>query len=112
MIEDLMVHAVTLRKRDGENRNSVGGSTPTFDELETMMYLEPINLGSFEYKENRNTPVGSWLGIGLATDPWDSSWDQVVYGEIVFDIDAPPRPIPNPRTQTLHHYEIDLREVR
>lgn len=116
-VEALMTCVVTLRKQSGETQSDTGEATLTYTSLATTMYLEPSHGGggsSFiagrEDMANRNTPIGDWFGIGRVADDF-GSWDQIVYGEHVFDIIAPPRPFGNPRTQVTSHVELSLQEV-
>jgi hypothetical protein len=107
-IETWLTQAVTLRQRTGETVSDRGVSTPTYSTLETLMYLEPRQ--GDEDEENRNTGIGDWLGIGLASVPF-ANWDQVVYGSVVFDIVAPPRPFEIPGAG-VDHIELDLQQIQ
>jgi hypothetical protein len=107
-VENLMTQVVTLRSPTGETRDEIGGSVATYSTLQTLMYLEPTT--GRESSQDRNTPIGDWLGFGLA-DVDFTSWAQVVYGSHVFDIIAPPRLMTNPRSQVASHYELSLQEV-
>jgi hypothetical protein len=104
-----MNQAVTLRVRTGETETGdIGETTPTFDETTTTMYLEPRT--SNEQQADRNTPITDWLGMGPA-DIVFTAWDQVVYGAHTFDIIGDPRPMWNPRTGEVSHWEMSLQEV-
>ncbi len=107
-VESMMTQPVTLRTPNGETRDAIGGSTPTFATMSTLMYLEPRK--GTEERADRNTPIGDWLGVGRKDVDFDS-WDQILYGAQVFDIVAPARPFYNPTTRALSHIELDLQEV-
>lgn len=111
----LLNQTVTLRSPSGETRDEIGGSSRTFTEATTQMYLEPGSGtgrggGGEEQQPDRQTPIGDWFGVGLASVDWDS-WQQVVYGDHVLDIVAPPRPFVRGLTGVEDHVELDLREV-
>jgi hypothetical protein len=72
------------------------------------MYIEPKS--GKEDMANRNTPIGDWLGIGRIEINFEN-WDQIIYGEHVFDIVSPVRPFYNPRNHADDHWEMDLQEV-
>lgn len=103
-----MNQSVTLRTPTGDPGNTIAGTETTYTEATTTMYLEPRS--GREDTPNRNTPIGDWLGVGLASVDWDS-WQQVVYGVHVFEIVAPPRPFYDPLLGADHHVELDLQEV-
>jgi len=110
-----MTQPVTLRKRqdpDLDIRDAIGGAEPTYSELETTMYLEPVgDRRSREDLDDRNTGMGQWLGVGRTTIEWHN-WDQVVYGELTLDIVAPIRHMHNPRLNRESHVEMDLQEIQ
>lgn len=115
-VEALMTQAVTLRTPSGETRDAIGGSTPTYTEEQTVMYLEPghgagtaFGVGR-EDMANRNTVIGDWFGVGRADVAWDA-WQQVVYGSHVFDIVEATKPFTNPRTGQDSHVLVALQEV-
>lgn len=103
-----MTQAVTLRTPATEVQDAVGGVTYTYDTLETLMYLEPSD--GREDEPDRDTPIGNWFGAGLASVDFQS-WSQVLYGDKVLHIIAPPRLIWNPRTASVSHVELDLQEI-
>ncbi len=109
---DMLTQPVTLRRRSGETVSAQGESIPTYETLETLMYLEPRALRSRagEDDENRNTGIGDWLGVGLDSVPFHN-WDQVVAEGVVFDITAPVRPFTIPG-EGVHHVELDLQQVQ
>lgn len=107
-VESLMVQAVTLRVPAGETQDAIGGPTESYTESATVMYLEPVR--SREVLENRNTPIGDWIGYGKATDPFDSQV-QVVYDGRTLEVIGPPRLMFNPRVGAASHYEMVLQEV-
>jgi hypothetical protein len=109
-VEELLTQAVTLRRLSGETRSPTGASEPTYETTTTVMYLEPKLEGSSEAEGDRNTGIGAWLGVALASDDFDH-WDQVLYGGKVLDITAPLRPMWDPRAGAVSHVELDLREV-
>lgn len=109
-VEEMLTQTVTLRRRSGETRTATGASEPTFEEATTTMYLEPRAEGSSEAEGERNTGMGTWLGVARASDAFDH-WDQVLYGDKVLDITAPLRPMWDPRAGAVSHVELDLREV-
>lgn len=107
-VESRMTQSVVLRTPNGEVRDGIGGSEPTFSMMTTLMYIEPRH--GKEQSADRNTPIGDWLGLGRRDVDFDS-WDQIVYGDHVFDIVAPARPFYNPTTRVVSHIELDLQEV-
>lgn len=107
-IEALMNQPVTLRSLSGYTRDTIGGAEPTYTETSTTMYLEPR--AGREQMQDRNTPIGDWLGVGRASIAWDST-NQIVYGLHVFDVVAPPRTFYDPVTGIDSHVELDLQEV-
>ncbi len=107
-VEALMTETVTLLLTSGENRDSIGGSTPTDSSTSSDAYLEPQS--GDESMAERNTQLGLWLAILPATTPLDG-WDRVQYGSDVFDVVAPPRPMFNARLGSVSHVEVDLRLV-
>jgi len=116
-VESLMVYEVTLRSLADADRDPIGGVIPLYDEESTTMYLEPGHgsRGAFtsgrEDMTDRNTPIGDWFGVGLASVSWDS-WQQIVWESHTFDIIAPPRPFGNPREGgETSHVELSLQEV-
>lgn len=106
-VEALMIQEVTLRTLTDPG-NEIAGTDPTYTTGDTLMYLEPRS--GREHLEDRNTPLGDWFGVGYASVAWDS-WDQVLYGNHVFDIIAPPRPMFDPLTAANSHVELDLQEI-
>jgi len=111
-VESLMTETVTVRHTTGFDQSPSGEPFPIFTETDTVMYLEPKQdtRRSTEALEVGYVPTGLWLGIGLATFAFDSH-DQIVWGDTVFDIIAPPRVMPNPRLGTMSHTELDLQVV-
>ena len=107
-IEMVLNQPVTLRTPNGAVRDEIGGATTVYATTTTTMYLEPKS--GKEDMAGRNTPIGDWLGVGRKEVNFEN-WDQIVYGEHVFDIISPIRPYWNPITQALSHYEMDLQEV-
>lgn len=107
-----MTETVMVATPTGEIQSASGEPTPTFDYSETVMYLEPQQdvRRSTEALEVGYVSTGFWLGVGRADFPFDSH-QQIVWGEHVFDILAPPRVMPNPRLGTMSHTELDLQEV-
>lgn len=111
----LMRQSVTLRTPAGQTQDAIGEATTTYEELVTLMYLEPGRGrssfgGGREDLVDRNTPIGDWVGIGRA-DVDFTSWSQIVYGTHTFDIIAPPRPVFNPTQDVVSHVELSLQEV-
>lgn len=118
-VEAYMNMPVTLRTlKDPEDsaRTDIGGVVAEYTETTTTMYVAPGFDGSVpwsageETQANRNTPIGSWFGIGRPDVDWQS-WQQIVYQGHVLDVIAPPRPIQHPVTLQTSHVELSLREV-
>lgn len=107
-----MTETVTVRHHEGFTQSASGEPTSVYSESETVMYLEPQHDArrSTEALEVGYVPTGLWLGVGLATFPFDPH-DQIVWQSRVFDIIAPPTIMPNPRLGTDSHTELDLQEV-
>lgn len=104
----MMNQRVTLRQPTGETRSPSGASIPTYVTTETTMYLEPLR--GEEVEEDRNTPIGTWLGLGRLDVDWDA-WTQVVIGGLTLEITAPIRPFHNPSVGAASHVEMTLREI-
>ena len=107
-----MTETVTVATPTGETQSLSGEPTTEYDYAETVMYLEPQEDArrSTEALEVGYVATGQWLGVGLADFPFDSH-QQIIWGEHVFDILAPPRVMPNPRLGTMSHTELVLQEV-
>lgn len=87
-----MTETVTVRHPTGEVQSESGEPTPTFSETETVMFLEPQEdvRRSTEALEVGYVSTALYLGAGLYDFPFDEH-DQIVWGDKVFDILAPPR---------------------
>jgi hypothetical protein len=111
-VEDLMTQAVTVRRPTGFDQSPSGEPFPIFTESQTVMYLEPKQdtRRSTEALEVGYVPTALWLGVGRADFDFQSH-DQIVYGDTVFDIIAPVRPMTDPLTATVSHKEMDLQAV-
>lgn len=107
-VESLMVQPVTIQIPASETRDAIGGVEDTYDTVDTVMYLEPTTAS--EDMENRNTPIGDWIGFGKISDPFTSEV-RIVYGPHTFDVIEGPEPMFNPRIGADSHYEMTLREV-
>ena len=108
-----MTETVTVLTPTGEFEQSASGEpTPVVTSDETVMYLEPQDdvRRSTEALEVGYVSTGLWLGVGLATYPFNEH-QQIVWSGKVFDILAPPRVMPNPRLHTLSHTELVLQVV-
>jgi len=112
-VEAMMTETVTRRRPTGEFTQSLSGEPEAlYDEVETIMYLEPRSdrMRASEAREGGYVAIGDWHGVGLADFDFGSH-DSIVWGERVFDIVAPPRVMPNPRLGTMSHTELDLQLV-
>lgn len=105
----LMDRTVYLLRTTSTVRDAIGGTSVVQSSTASKAYLEPTR--GTEDLANRNTGVGDWLLV-LPADADVTNWDAVEYGTQRFEIVAPPRPMWNPRTHALSHYEVDLQEVQ
>lgn len=103
-----MTQPVVLQRPNGETQDGIGEPTITYAERTTVMYLQPRS--GREAKQDRNTPIGDWRGVGRI-DVDFTSWSRVLYAGHVLDIVAPPRLVHNPSRNGASHYSLDLQEV-
>ena len=108
-----MTESVIVRKQTGQfQRSSSGSATPLYDEIPTIMFIQPQDdvRRSTEALEVGYVPTGLYLGVGLYDFPFDSH-DQIVWGTHVFDILAPPRREWSYIRNEGSHTELELQEV-
>ena len=112
-LASLMSQTVTLRRTTSVIRDAIGGTTTVQTSTTVSAYLEPVGSAgrSGEDLRDRNTGVGDFL-LFLPATTSVTNWDEVVYDGRTFEIIAPPRLMPNPRTGNASHYELDLQEVQ
>ena len=108
-LASLMTQTVSLIRTTSLQRDDIGGTVAVTSNVDVLGYLEPTK-GS-EDLADRNTGVGTWLLI-LPASVDVTNWDAVDYDTRRFEIVAPPRPMFNPSTKVVSHYELDLEEVQ
>jgi hypothetical protein len=112
-VEAMMTETVLRRRPTGEFIQSFSGApTAVTEDESTIMYLEPRSdrMRASEAREEGYVPIGDWLGVGLASFDFGAH-DQIIWGDRMFDVVAPPRAMPNPRLGTMSHVELDLQLV-